>query len=211
MEPLRGMLFVSLDENRWHDLPALGALLMARLAEGGEVLLDMSLDLSLLESPLMARYDVCVFYTVWASLSPPQEQALLDQARNGKGFVGIHTAACALPEHQGYIDMLGGTFRMHPPHGEFQVTIRDREHPITQGVEDFAISDELYVTDRAPDLHVLATAVHAEEQHPLAWCRMYGSGRVFYLALGHDAGAVGNPGFLALAERGIKWAGGRLG
>jgi len=201
-------MFVSLDPGRRHELPRTGAILMERLAERGQALLDMSLDLSLLESPLMARYDVCVFYTVWPAFSPLQEQALLDQVRSGKGFVGIHTAACVGPEHQGYIDLLGGTFRMHPPHGEFQVTIRDREHPITRGVNDFVITDELYVTDRAPDLHVLATAVHEGAEHPLAWCRTYGSGRVFYLALGHDPGAVSNPGFLALAERGIEWAAG---
>lgn len=207
-EPRRGLMFVSLDANRWHDLPGCGAVLMKRMAEQWNLYLDMSLDLALLESPCLERYPLCVFYTFGLSLTPTQEAALLRYVEHGHGLVGIHTAACVVPENRGYMELLGGTFRTHPPHGEFAVTVRDREHPISAGVEDFTIADELYITDHAPDLHVLATATHEGEEHPQAWWRDYGAGRVFYLALGHDVVAVGNPGFLALAGQGMRWAAG---
>jgi hypothetical protein len=41
---------------------------------------------------------------------------------------------------------------------------------------------------------------------PLAWAKMYGNGRVFYSALGHDAKTWDNPDVYHMYFEALKWA-----
>ena len=105
-----------------------------------------------------------------------------------------------------YIDMIGGRFVKHSLYHEFQVQIEDKEHPITQGVVDFKITDELYILDRAPqNAHLLAAAVWEDKSQPMVYTRKHGKGNVLYNALGHDEAAFNNPMFQKLVVGGIKW------
>ena len=44
------------------------------------------------------------------------------------------------------------------------------------------------------------------QREPLLWTNVYGSGRVFHTALGHDVDAMQAPGFLVSLVRGTEWA-----
>lgn len=68
---------------------------------------------------------------------------------------------------------------------EFQVKIEEKDHPITREIEDFKITDELYVLDRAPEgAHILATALWEDKAQPLLYTKSGGKGKVLYNALG---------------------------
>ena len=106
-------------------------------------------------------------------------------------------------------DLLGSMFLTHPPACRFRVDVRDRSHPVTQGLEaSFEIEDEPYFIElRAPSAaHILLTADYGEAgQWPvaeqlygkdtsllpdgrsrvLAYTSAVGTGAVTYLALGH--------------------------
>jgi type 1 glutamine amidotransferase len=104
-----------------------------------------------------------------------------------------------------YIDLIGGRFVHHPPCQEFQVEIEERDHPITRGIENFKIIDELYVLDRRPrDAYILATARWEDRPQPLIYTKSRGG--VIYNALGHDQAAYDNPAFIRLVVQGIQWA-----
>ncbi|HID78443.1 MAG TPA: ThuA domain-containing protein, partial [Planctomycetaceae bacterium] len=96
-------------------------------------------------------------------------------------------------------------------HGEhLKIQIADRDHPITAGIEDFEIDDETYGPFyTAPGIHVLLKTDHPKNNPVVAWTNRYGNSRVFYLMLGHDAHAYGNPNFARLVHRGIRWVAGR--
>ncbi|MBI2939976.1 MAG: sulfatase-like hydrolase/transferase, partial [Chloroflexi bacterium] len=163
-----------------------------------------------------------------------QVGALLGAIEEGKGFVGIHGATATFWNAPVYLVMLGSRFLRHDPFKTFTVTVDDRTHPITAGIEDFEIGDELYeqggnVAEFAvlaaelakgrpsrelrrlgegplgPDIHVLASA----EGHPLLYVKSFGKGRVHYNALGHDARAINHPTFQRLVLQAIDWAHGR--
>jgi type 1 glutamine amidotransferase len=66
-----------------------------------------------------------------------------------------------------------------------------------------------------PAVNVLADADYTHEEHtcvmPVVWTRMWGAGKVFYSALGHDpAEFEKHPGVFAMSVRGILWAAGAL-
>ena len=89
--------------------------------------------------------------------------------------------------------------------------VKTGAHPIVEGVEDFAIADELYVNFRFADaIDPLIESDWEGEARPVLWVRHYGGGRICYNALGHGPEAFENPSFRRLVQRGALWVLGRI-
>ena len=83
-------------------------------------------------------------------------------------------------------EMLGGIFSHvglpdgKTKKGEFTVKIADTASPITQGLKDFALKDELYYQMQLqPDVQPLATIEYQGVAWPVAWTRTFGKGGSF--------------------------------
>ena len=185
-----------------HDTPELRSVLSGFLRASGKLDVTLTDDLSALAADSLAGYDVVANYTSLAEPTAEQIAALVAAVQGGKGFVGIHGATVTFGGDPSYVEMLGSKFITHDAFKRFKVRIVDPEHPITAGIADFEINDELYVVEGdATRWHVLARA----EGHPLVYNKTFGKGRVHYNALGHDSRGLGHPSFQALLLRGIEW------
>lgn len=162
----------------------------------------------------------------------PQARANFERAvAGGTGLVVLHAANNAFAGWAEFEKMAGLLWRDGAGHGEFhefEVKIADREHPITRGMEDFLIWDELYhrlTNPQEVNAQVLATAYSSPDrggsgdQEPMMAVLEYGRGRVFHQILGHVwAGdpngeykgasmiALENPSFKQSLLRGCQWA-----
>jgi uncharacterized protein len=115
----------------------------------------------------------------------------------GTGLLILHAADNAFSGWVEYEQMVGLLWREGTGHGafhEFEVKIVDHEHPVTRGLADFRIWDELY--HKLVHLHevpyrVLATAYSNPDSggtgndEPVMVETNYGAGRVFHMVLGH--------------------------
>jgi type 1 glutamine amidotransferase len=193
----------------YHDEPGAREEALAALRADADVELILTNDTSALASLDLLDFDAVVVYTTGGRLAADEEEALDAYVRGGKGLFGLHSAAASFAENHLYHEMLGSRFLRHPPLDEVCLEILDTAHPITAGVTDFAVPDELYVLDCAPDgLQILATARLGEEKQPSAYVRPWGLGRVFYLGLGHDARCLRAQPFRLLAGQGLTWVAG---
>jgi uncharacterized protein len=149
----------------------------------------------------------------------------------GAGVVVLHAANNGFAGWTAMEEMAAIMWREGAGHGayhEFTVRIIDHEHPITRGLSDFQIWDELY--HRLTHMHgvphtVLATAYSDPEtggssaEEPMMLVTQYGKGRVFHQVLGHiwphdfGGGYKGftlatyeNEGFQRSLLRGSEWA-----
>ena len=96
---------------------------------------------------------------------------------------------------------------------DFTVNISNTEHPITSGLTDFEVKDELYYLKHNPGTsHHLMHAYDStkDETHVMAFHHSYGDGRVFYFALGHDMAVLENPSFQEVIRRGVLWVANRI-
>ena len=66
-------------------------------------------------------------------------------AAEAEGLAAIHGAA-AWNIAGRYMDLLGGAANWHPPGLTFTVNIADSAHPALDGVADFEVEDEIYMT-----------------------------------------------------------------
>lgn len=140
-----------------------------------------------------------------AWLTGDHARALAEWVAAGHSFLALHSAI-AFSGQDVFDRLVGGVFVEHPPIAEFPVRVVDAAHPVTAGVEDFTIEDELYVTKAmTDDLHVLLEANWQDGATALGWTRSHGSGRVCYLANGHHEPALSVPAVKRLIQNGARW------
>ena len=158
----------------------------------------------------------------------PEERALIDAyAQRGGGFVVIHAGAVASqtgkpavddPATDYYRDLLGGTWRNKVTkwrEGPMQLNFVDKEHPITKGIADFGMKDEIYYDlEMLPGVHALATAPTPkkkgdgfEAQTQLWTYEKPNAQRAFVFIPGHTYVNFARPDVQTLLLRGIAWAG----
>jgi len=174
-------------------------------------------DPAILESAgALEAYDVVVFTMFNRSLpmlSDAGKENLVHFVQGGKGFYVQHLASASYGEWEEFGKMCGRKWVMgtsgHGPRGVFECKIADKEHPITQGMEDFKIFDELYSKLQGDTpIHVLVTADSdfSEKTEPMVFTCSYGQGRCVHNALGHDHKAIKNKSCRKLIARGVEWA-----
>jgi len=150
------------------------------------------------------------------------KQAILDFVSNGGGFVGIHSATDTFYAWPEYGQLVGARFNGHPWHEDVGLKVVGPAHPATAHLPaTFRITDEIYQFEEFAaseatvlvELDTAATDMNKagiEQQpfgFPLTWIRSYGSGRVFYTALGHGA-VWDDQRFRTHVRNGILWAAG---
>jgi putative membrane-bound dehydrogenase-like protein len=161
-----------------------------------------------LNSQNLAKFDAVLLYAKYDSITPAEEQALLDFVNSGKGFLAVHSAAESFPNSGAYIRLVGGQLDHHGT-GVFTASIVRPEHPVTLGVASFETTDETFVhKNLAADRVVLMERTEGTRQEPVTWVRNQGKGRVFYTAYGHDEKTWRRPEFLALMRNAILWTAG---
>ena len=104
-------------------------------------------DLDALVAPNLDPYDLIVFYYTIGEITDAQKNGLLNHIASGKGYVGVHSAADSFRGCPEYRSMVGGYFVTHPRYRDYQVSIVDTEHPITEGLDETMVTDEQYILD----------------------------------------------------------------
>ena len=215
----------------YHNTPEHYELLAGLLA--GPAGLNLTVTDSLAEQTEadLRRYDLLA---LWATIGDPPAApvaALFGAVRRGTPLLGIHAAPFTVRRVEGGPEAIGALYLPWPhlPYQETTISVYVPGHPITQGVEPFRITDELYCLEpRGEGVQVLAgydgTAADApfrgdprpghDEAHawrlrqpraPLLYTKRLGAGKVHVNALGHDGAALRHPAFRRLIVQGVGW------
>lgn len=168
----------------------------------------------------LLQYDVVVLYDMRKSITAGQKEKFLSLFKHGTGLVVLHHALVSYQHWPDYERIIGGRYPeadgkagvVTPQVGyqhdvDIPVKIVAPDHPITAGMKDFVIKDEIYWGFHTqPDVVPLITTTLPKSGKPLAWCRTEGKSRVVYLQLGHGPSAYEDPNYRMLVARSIKWA-----
>jgi type 1 glutamine amidotransferase len=169
-------------------------------------------------------YDVIVLYNMTQEISESRQRNFKALLSRGIGLVALHHCEGAFNTWEDYRKIIGVRYPLKPQdidgvHFEtatyehdqdMNIKVANGEHPITKGLSDFQIHDEVYKGMWfAKDNQVLLTTDHPKNDATVCWVRP-SANRVVTLQLGHDAKAYANPNLRELIVRSIRWADGRL-
>jgi uncharacterized protein len=205
-----------------HDVIPASREVMTRIGETARFEVVASEDVSVFTPENLSRFGAVMFFTTGElPMSDLQKKALLDFVRNGGGFLGVHSATDTFYQWPEYGRLIGGYFDQHPWHQSVRIENVDLRNPLTALFgRSLTLFDEIYQIrdfDAAGSRVLLrldpaSVDLGRENVHrhpygwPLAWTRAYGSGRVFYSALGHEEGVWRDARFQALLHNAVLWA-----
>jgi type 1 glutamine amidotransferase len=147
----------------------------------------------------LKNYDGIIFANTTGDLPLPDREAFLDWINSGHGFAAMHSGAdtfdktANFPGYPPYVEMLGAQFKHHDAQVEVDAINQDAQFPACRHLPaTWNVFDEIYQFrdfDRSK-VHGLLTLNHHPNtkepgDYPIAWCKQYGKGRVFYTSLGH--------------------------
>jgi type 1 glutamine amidotransferase len=181
------------------------------------------------DSEVMAHTQLIVQSVTMSEASQDQISGLVAAVAAGTGLVGWHGGIVdAYRNSAEYLHLVGGQFAAHPGRNpaeglegsndrQYEVNITDigREHPLTEGLDDFELTTEQYwvLTDELND--VLATTTHPAEPgqpwnrpvtSPAVWTRQWGDGRIVVVTPGHGVEVLEDVTVKTILERGMLWA-----
>ncbi len=163
------------------------------------------------------RYDVLVLYDMEQDAPDVPRQNLMEFVRAGGGVVALHHALASVQAWKAFHDLIGGKYLQKSeagrPPSTYQHDVRtriqvvDRSHPVTRGIEDFELEDEVYGgLWVAPDAHVLLTTDHPASTKAIAWVTPNAHARVVTIQPGHGEPAFAHASYRQLVVQAIRWA-----
>lgn len=171
----------------------------------------------------LSKYKAIVFLSTTGNVLDEQQQAAFKSfIEQGGGLAAVHGAIAGDLATEGdwpwYGDALCASFTNHSSVVQGTIHIEDKTNPSTAGLpEPWVRSDEWYNFIGTPrgKARVLATVDESTykggtmgKDHPIAWCRRLGKGRIWYTALGHMPASFTEPLFLQHLLGGIELAAG---
>lgn len=149
----------------------------------------------------LSKFNGVIFANTTGELPLPDPLGFLNWIKQGNAFIGIHAASDtfhALPE---YIEMLGGEFLSHGVQTGVTLLNANPSHPANKNLPlNWKIDlEEIYLfknydKEKVTELLVLDTHPDTKSpgRFPVAWCKSFGTGRVFYTSLGHRIDLIDN-------------------
>ena len=162
----------------------------------------------------LEKADVLVMYAAEAgTVGPDQRERLDSYLKRGGGIVAIHDAVCG-KDPQWFKTVIGGAWehgksKWHE--GTVGLYVQDAAHPITRGLSNFFMDDEIYWDlHLMPEAKVIGSGFRSfNEITPQMWVYEKDNYRAFVSIPGHKHASFSLPHYRAILLRGIAWAGKR--
>jgi len=231
-KPKRNLLFIGRAKGYQHEAisTAMATLYNLRRSSGQWKTMLRTDCTAITKKPLkweaknLDAYDAVVFFTDGdLDMDASQKADLLSFVRDdGKGFIGIHSAAITFTSWPEYGQMLGGYFDGHPC-GQFNapLVVEDAKFPGMQSFPTtFSLFDEVYqIKDYSrKDVRVLLSldagkldlarkgVKRTDNDFAVVWAKNFGKGRVLYNGLGHVPALWERPDFQKMWLEMVQWS-----
>ena len=199
-----------------HEAIKEGVKLITRLGKENQFNVTHTNSSEYLSETELKKSDVLIFLcTTLDVLDDNEQERMKNFIRNGKGFVGIHSATDTEYNWEWYGKLVGAYFLDHPKIQEAKIQTINKEHISTRHLEDiWEIEDEWYnFKDFNPNINELLNLDEKSysggkngEYHPITWYHEFEGGRSFYTALGHKGETYKDERFIQLLLGGILYA-----
>ena len=151
-------------------------------------------------------------------ITPQQGKALKDFVMKGGSALFFHNASYISGANEDFRDVEGALFTGHTQFIPHTLKTVNSDHPITQGIKDFVVTEEQHflIYDKDPK-DVFLRSVNEEGVEfsgdhgnqgntcEAGWAYEYGKGRVCFMTPGHMISSFWNPEYVKLQKNAVKW------
>jgi len=164
-----------------------------------------------------ASFDAVVFYDMPPSIKDEEKNVFNILVKEGKGLLFLHHSLCSMQDWNEYKLFTGGkyyekkkdeTFGASFYQHDVKLTIHilENAHPVTLGIKDFEILDEVYGNlEVLPGVQPLLSTNHPKSNRIIGWTFKKENSRVVYIQTGHDKNAYFNPNYQRLVKQAIAY------
>lgn len=160
-------------------------------------------------------FNAVVFYDMPKTIFETEKESYYKLLKFGKGLVFLPHSQCSYQDWDEYKTIVGGKYHeekdtpktsTYQHNVKFTVKIADLKHPVTKGIKDFEILDEVYGnTEVLPGVTPLLTADHPQNSKIIGWVHKKENSRIVYIQLGHDKIGFFNPNYQKLVKQAIAY------
>ena len=171
------------------------------------------------DAAALKTLDLIVPVWTMSTIEKERSQAVADAVESGVGLAGCHGGMCdAFRNDVVWQFMTGAQWVAHPGNDgvEYRVRMTDQSNPLVAGIGDFDVKTEQYYlhVDPAVKVHAVCDFPVVDGPHapngpvamPVGFTKMWGKGRVYYNALGHQANVIDHGPAREMIRRGMAWA-----
>lgn len=161
----------------------------------------------------LKSFDAVVFYDMPKTISEAEKESYSKLLKSGKGLVFLHHSQCSYQQWGEYKTIVGGKYHeekntqqtsSYQHDATFKVKISDLKHPVTKGIKDFEILDEVYGnTEVLPGVTQLLTTDHPQSSKTIGWTHRKENSLIVYIQPGHDKNSWFNPNYQKLVKQAI--------
>ncbi|MEM8733921.1 MAG: ThuA domain-containing protein [Planctomycetota bacterium] len=177
------------------------------------------------EMEAMDSQDIATNYDTLVHLDMVREKVdsqvkdhYVELSEAGVGMVFLHFTLASRPYWDGYHELVGGKFylpnvekdaSLHSTYTTdltVQIQVLNQAHPVTKGLDDFAMTDAFYGNIAiAPGVQPLLAASNDQTSNCVAWTHTFGRSQVVYLMPGFRKGAYENASYRRLLANALRY------
>ena len=162
-------------------------------------------------------FDAVVFYNMPKTISEQEKESFHKLLSTGKGLLFLHHSICAYQDWPEYESIVGGKYYEKKKDDKFGVSsyehdidltvkIENQSHPVTKGVENFLLHDEVYGNlEIIPEVIPLLSTDHPKSNKLIGWTLNKGKSRIVFIQPGHDKNSYTNPDYRKLVNQAIGY------
>ncbi len=164
-------------------------------------------------------FDAVVFYDMPKTITEAEKASYHKLLKLGKGLVFLHHSLVSYPDWNEFETIIGGKYyeeknspktSTYQHDVDFTVQIADTDHPVTRGISNFEIHDEVYGnTEVLPEVRPLLLADHPLSSKIIGWTHQKENSRIVYIQPGHDKNGFENPAYRKLLQQAIRYVAGK--
>lgn len=162
--------------------------------------------------------DLIVPIWTMSTVEKERTEAVAAAVASGVGLAGCHGGMCdAFRNDVLWQFMTGAQWVAHPGNDGVEYKVRvTSDHEVVAGIADFDVKTEQYYlhVDPAVKVHAVTDFPVVDGPHaangpvamPVVFTKLWGQGRVYYNALGHQANVIDHGPAREMLRRGMLWA-----
>ncbi len=165
----------------------------------------------------LTSIDAVVFYDMPKTITDNEKESYYRLLKTGKGLLFLHHSVCAYQDWPDYENIVGGKYyekKKDDQFGassyehdiDFQVKIEHPSHPVTKGLKDFELHDEVYGNlEVLPGVYPLLSTNHSKSNHLIGWTLTKDNSKIVFIQPGHDKNSYNNPNYRKLLIQSIRY------